>query len=83
MTYLVSIFITRKKGVLDPEAKTIEKACKNMGYSVKGFKTGKYFFYESDKKSKEEVWEEAKKLSNKLLSNPIIENFEIDSIKEK
>ena len=82
MSYLVEILVKYKKGLLDPEAKTIQSALAQMGYDVSELKTGKYFSYTSNKKSKEDARKQAEELSNKLLTNPLIENFNIISIKE-
>lgn len=82
MPYLVKILIERKPGVLNPEAKIIQNAARQIGYDVANFEYGKYFSYASKQKTREKAEEEARELSGKLLANPVIENFKIVSIEE-
>ena len=83
MTYLVEIIVRYQKGILNPEARAMEKVTKNLGYDLSNLEKGKYFSYISKKSDKEQVTEEAKDLCKKFLSNPIIERYKILSIKEK
>ena len=50
----VSVTVTLKKDVLDPQGKVVEKTLKNMGYSnIANIRQGKHFeieINESDKK---------------------------------
>ncbi|MEK6926055.1 MAG: phosphoribosylformylglycinamidine synthase subunit PurS [Nanoarchaeota archaeon] len=81
MSYLIEILVKPKDGILNPEARVIGEAAKSLGYDLKNLNKGKYFSYASEKSTKEEAEKEAKELSEKLLSNPIIEKYEIVSIK--
>ena len=82
MSYLVEILVRHKKSVLNAEARVIEETAHKIGYNIKRFDSGKYFSYVSVKRSKKEVEEEAKGLCKKFLSNPIIEDYKIISIKK-
>ncbi len=83
MSYLIEILVRRKKGVLDPEAMVISNAIKQLGYNVENFGQAKLFYYVSKQETEVDAKKEAKELSDKLLTNPIIERFDIISIKEK
>ncbi len=74
------IFVFFKEGILDPEAEAIKKTLQTVGFkNVKNLKKGSYFDVEiigSDTKN------EISNLSKDILSNPVIENFDIKKISE-
>ena len=72
----VSVIITLKKDVLDPQGKVIHQALDGMGFNdVNEVRQGKYFEIDTkendDKKAKDKVEEMCKK----LLANLVIENY--------
>ena len=75
----VSVTVTLKKDVLDPQGKVVEKTLKNMGYSnIENIRQGKHFeieINESDKKKAESIIEE---ICKKLLTNMVIEDYSIN-----
>jgi phosphoribosylformylglycinamidine synthase PurS subunit len=74
----VSVVITLKKDVLDPQGKVIHQTLDDMGFSdVKEVRQGKYFeinIKENDKKKSEEKVED---MCKKLLANLVIEDYKI------
>jgi phosphoribosylformylglycinamidine synthase PurS subunit len=74
----VSIIITLKKDVLDPQGKVIHKTLDGMGFNdIDEVRQGKYFeiqIKENDKKKAETKVEE---MCKKLLANLVIENYKI------
>jgi phosphoribosylformylglycinamidine synthase PurS subunit len=75
---IVSIIITLKKDVLDPQGKVIHKTLDGMNFKgINNVRQGKYFEIdtkENDKKKAEEIVEE---MCKKLLANLVIENYKI------
>ena len=75
----ISVTVTLKKDVLDPQGKVVKQTLKNMGHNnIQDVRQGKYFeieLKEDDKKQAEKIIEE---ISQKLLSNTIIENYTIN-----
>ena len=75
----ISVTVTLKKDVLDPQGKVVKQTLKNMGYkNIEDVRQGKYFeikLNEDDKNKAEKIIEE---ISNKLLTNTVIENFTIN-----
>ena len=70
------IYISYKEGILDPEAEALKKTISNMGFkSMKNLSKGKYFDIEIIDSNK--GLDEIRKISEDLLSNPVIENFKI------
>jgi phosphoribosylformylglycinamidine synthase PurS subunit len=74
----ISIIITLKKDVLDPQGKVIHQTLGGMGYeNIKEIRQGKYLeidIQENDQKKAEEKVEE---MCKKLLANLVIENYKI------
>ena len=74
----VSVIITLKKDVLDPQGKVIHQTLDGMGFNdINEVRQGKYFeinIRESDKKKAETKVEE---MCKKLLANLVIENYKI------
>ncbi len=74
----VKIYVTHKKGVLDPQGKTVESALKTLGYkNVFGVHIGKYIEVEVEG-TREKVEKQVKEMCDKLLSNPIIEQYRFE-----
>ena len=73
------IHITLKKGVLDPQGKAIENALKTLGFDqVKNVRQGKFIEIELDEKDPEAAGKQVSKMSEQLLANTVIENYQID-----
>ena len=74
----ISVIITLKKDVLDPQGKVIQQTLDGIGFNdIDEVRQGKYFeiyIKDSDpKKAKDKVEEMCKK----LLANLVIENYKI------
>jgi len=74
----ISVIITLKKDVLDPQGKVIHQTLDGMGFDdIDQVRQGKYFeidIKENDKKKAEEKVEE---MCKKLLTNLVIENYKV------
>lgn len=76
------IIVRLKEGVLDPQGQTIRRSLNRMGHSeVSRVRQGKYFEIElngdADIKTTCQLIEA---ISQDVLSNPLIESFEIQEI---
>lgn len=75
--FKATVIVKRRKSILDPQGKAVEQGAKMLGFNnVSETRIGKYieFFVNTDDKSEAE--KEVKEYSEKLLSNPIMEDFE-------
>lgn len=71
---LVKVHITLKEGVLDPQGKAIQGSLNTLGYDhVEEVRAGKYL--ELLVKEEANIDEEIEDMCNKLLANPVIENY--------
>ena len=83
MNLQAKIYIRMKKGLLDPQGKTIGGALNSLGFSeVQEVKVGKLIEIKLKAKNKEEAGKKIEQMSKKLLANPVIEifNYEIEEI---
>ena len=75
------IHVTLKSDVLDPQGKAIQNASAALGYhAVKSVRQGKLFEVELDVPEAAAAQKLLAELCKKLLSNPVIEDFEIVSV---
>ena len=75
----ISVTVTLKKDVLDPQGKVVEKTLKNMGYtSIKNIRQGKFFEVELIQNDKKEAEKVAEEICQKLLTNTVIEDYKIN-----
>ena len=75
------VHVTLKKDVLDPQGKAIQKASASLGYeTVKSVRQGKIFEVELDAAERKEAEAQLGELCEKLLANPVIEDYTIVSL---
>ena len=74
----ISATVTLKKDVLDPQGKVVSQTLKNMGYkNVINVRQGKYFEIELNETDKEKAKKIVEEISQKLLTNIVIEDYKI------
>ena len=74
----VSVIITLKKDVLDPQGQVIQKTLNGMGFSnVNEVRQGKYFEIEVDEKDIKKAKTKTEEICQKLLVNLVIEDYKI------
>ena len=73
--------VTLKADVLDPQGKAIKNACASLGYTgIEEVRQGKLFEITLAAKSEAEARRLLEELADKLLANPVIEDYKILSI---
>ena len=76
--YKATVTIKLKKGVLNPEGRTIQRALNFLGFNeVKEVNTYKMIDIVMEVESEEKVREKVEEMCKKLLANPVIHDFEI------
>jgi phosphoribosylformylglycinamidine synthase subunit PurS len=74
--HAVRVFVTPRRGILDPQGRTIESSLKSLGFKgVANVKVGKYITLELEASNATAAREEARKMCEQLLANPVIEDF--------
>jgi phosphoribosylformylglycinamidine synthase PurS subunit len=76
MTVLVKVML--KPGVLDPQGKAIADALHRLGFTaVSDVRAGKLFRIEVVTDDPKQAKEVGSQMAEKLLSNPVIEDYEL------
>jgi len=79
----VIVNISLKEGVLDPEGQAIRSSLSNLGFeNCNDVRTGKQIILSLDQNNETEALTQAKKICEELLVNTVIENYEINILKD-
>ncbi|MDA9604276.1 phosphoribosylformylglycinamidine synthase subunit PurS [Candidatus Pelagibacter sp.] len=74
----ISVIVTLKKDVLDPQGKIIHQTLEDMGFSnLNEVRQGKYFIIDTKETDKKVAEKEVEEMCKKLLANLVIEDFKI------
>ena len=75
----VKIFVSLKDGVLDPQGKAVERSLHTLGYrEVQDVRMGKYLEVNLDMSSRKAAEERIREMCEKLLANPVIEEYRFE-----
>ena len=78
----ISVVITLKKDVLDPQGKVIHQTLDGMGFDdVNEVRQGKYFEIDTKENDPNKAKDKVEEMCKKLLANLVIENYEIVDLK--
>jgi phosphoribosylformylglycinamidine synthase subunit PurS len=78
MKYRAEVMISLKKGMLNPEASTIERALALLDYQVDDTKTIEIIKFSLKANSPDEAREEVDQMCQRPLCNPIIHDYQIN-----
>ena len=82
-TWKVSVHITPRRGILDPQGKAVEGALHSLGFeNVRDVHVGRHIIIESGAASADDAKSAVKAMCERLLANPVTEDFEIQSAAE-
>jgi phosphoribosylformylglycinamidine synthase PurS subunit len=74
----ISVIITLKKDVLDPQGKAIHQTLDGMGFEdINEVRQGKYFEIDTKENDQIKAKEKVEEMCKKLLTNLVIENYKI------
>ncbi len=75
--FKATVIVKRRPKILDPQGKAVEQGAKLLGFNnVKNTRIGKFIEFLVDTTDKNNAEKEVLEYSEKLLSNPIMEDFE-------
>lgn len=73
------VYVTLKKGVLDPQGKAVQQALHRMHFDeVKDVRIGKFIEVEMDGGSRAEAEKRLTKMCEQLLANTVIESYSFE-----
>ena len=74
----ISVIITLKKDVLDPQGKVIHQTLDGMGFdNINEIRQGKYFEINTKENDPKKAKDKVEDMCKKLLANLVIENYKI------
>jgi phosphoribosylformylglycinamidine synthase PurS subunit len=74
----ISVIITLKKDVLDPQGKVIQQTLNGMGFeNINEVRQGKYFEIDAKEMDPKKAKDQVEEMCKKLLANLVIENYKI------
>ena len=79
--YKANIFVTLKEGVLDPQGEAVRKSLQVLDFrGVKEVRIGKFIEVWLEAQDVEKARLELQEMSDKLLANPVIENYRVEMV---
>ena len=74
----ISVIITLKQDVLDPQGKVINQTLTGMGFNnIDEVRQGKYFEINVNEQDEKKAKAQVEEMCKKLLANLVIENYKI------
>ena len=74
----ISVIITLKQDVLDPQGKVINQTLTGMGFdNIDEVRQGKYFEINTKETDQKKAKDNVEEMCKKLLANLVIENYKI------
>ena len=74
----ISVIITLKKDVLDPQGKVLHQTLDGMGFNdLNEVRQGKYFEIDTKENDPKKAKDKVEEMCKKLLANLVIENYKI------
>lgn len=79
--YRIAIHITPRRGILDPQGKTVAGALHTLGFTtVHDVHVGRYLVVEIDAPDRAAAEESTREMCERLLANPVTEDYEIANV---
>jgi phosphoribosylformylglycinamidine synthase PurS subunit len=77
------LVVSLKEGLLDPQGKVVEGALPALGWdNVDHVRVGKYIRMVIDAADRDAAEEQVRRMAERFLSNPVIEDFRVVSLSE-
>ena len=77
--FKANVYVTLKEGVLDPQGEAVRKSLHVLDYrGVEAVRIGKFIEVWLDAADEKAARTEVAEMSDKLLANPIIEDFRVE-----
>ena len=75
------VYITLKKGVLDPQGDTVGRSLSVLGYdNVSGVRIGKFIVFKLEASSEENAKAQVEEMCQRLLANTVIEDYSYELV---
>ena len=82
--YRVAVHIVPRRGILDPQGKAVADALHTLGFAgVRDVRVGRHLVVDADAASAQAAERAVREMCERLLANPVTEDFEIASVEER
>ena len=79
--YRIAVHIVPRRGILDPQGKTVADALHTLGFgSVRDVHIGRHIVVDLEARDQEAAEQSTRAMCERLLANPVTEDFEIASV---
>jgi phosphoribosylformylglycinamidine synthase subunit PurS len=79
--FRVSLHITPRRGLLDPQGKAVTDALHTLGFAaVRDVHVGRHLVVELEAADAAAAEQAARRMCDKLLANPVTEDFEVAAV---
>lgn len=78
--FKLGVRIMPRQEVLDTQGRAVEMTLKSKGFAVNDCKVGKYVILQIEAKDKIDAKAQARKISEELLCNTLIETYQIEEL---
>ena len=79
--YRIAVHITPRRGILDPQGKAVADALHTLGFTaLREVHVGRYIVLELDAADQSAAEQSAREMCERLLANPVTEDFEVATV---
>jgi phosphoribosylformylglycinamidine synthase len=83
-TYTFEVLVTLKEGLADPQGKAVESALPSLGWTnVRHVRVGKHIKLDVEAADEASALEQVRGMAVRLLSNPVIEDYQVLEVAPK
>lgn len=83
-TYTFEVLVTLKEGLADPQGKAVESALPSLGWTnVRHVRVGKHIKLDVEAADEGSALEQVRGMAVRLLSNPVIEEYQVLEVAPK
>lgn len=81
--YRLSVHIVPRRGILDPQGKAVSDALHSLGFAqVTDVRVGRFLVLDAEAASADAARDAARAMCEKLLANPVTEDYEIAAVEQ-
>ena len=73
----VTVTVRPRAGILDPQGEAVRRSLQGLGYAASDVRAGKVFDLDLDVADAREAMKVAGRIAEQVLSNPLIEEFDV------
>jgi phosphoribosylformylglycinamidine synthase len=83
-TYTFEVLVTLKEGLADPQGKAVESALPSLGWTnVRHVRVGKHIKLDVEAADEASALDQVRGMAVRLLSNPVIEEYQVLEVAPK